>query len=214
VLRKSSGGQVADQGSLRVEDGQMWLIVGLGNPGRQYARTRHNIGFMVLERLAERWALPMSSKKFSARVAQGVFGGHRVALAQPQTFMNCSGDSVQPMAAYLKVPVTQVVVVHDELDLPFGVVRIKASGGHAGHNGLRSIGKRLGESNYPRLRIGIGRPASGGDVTGYVLGAFSKGEKPHLDVVADRACDAIEAILDGGVVDAMNAMNGLDPLAL
>ncbi len=191
----------------------MWVIAGLGNPGSKYATSRHNIGFMVLDRLAERWSVSTRSKKFSSQFGQGQVGDTRALLAKPQTYMNCSGDALQPMAAYHKVPPSRVLVIHDELDLPFGTVRVKLGGGHAGHNGLRSIGARLGGSEYPRIRVGIARPSSGGDVTGYVLGSFSSAERPELDAVIDRSCDAIERVLGEGVVAAMNAINGLQSIA-
>jgi PTH1 family peptidyl-tRNA hydrolase len=187
----------------------MWLIAGLGNPGSNYAKTRHNIGFMVADRLAERWSGRLSTKKFKARLGSLQIKGQAVILAEPQNFMNCSGDSLQPMAAFYKIPAQRVVVIHDELDLAFGDVRIKQGGGHAGHNGLRSVGGRLGTGEYPRIRVGIGRPEHGGDVTGFVLGTFDTGERADLSAVIDRACDALEAILEDGVTLAMNAINGL-----
>ncbi len=187
----------------------MWLIAGLGNPGSKYANTRHNIGFMVVARLAERWSGSLSTKKFNARLGSLQLKGEKVLLAQPQTFMNCSGDSLQPMAAFYKIPPERMVVIHDELDLAFGDVRIKQGGGHAGHNGLRSVGGRFGTGEYPRVRVGIGRPEHGGDVTGFVLGAFNSGERSDLDAVIERSCDAIEAIVSTGAVAAMNQINGL-----
>lgn len=190
----------------------MWFVVGLGNPGSKYDKTRHNIGFMVAERLAERAGFKLDTKKFNARFGSGLIAGQKAAVAKPQTFMNCSGDSVQPMAAFYKLASQRVIVVHDELDLAFGCVRIKQSGGHAGHNGLRSIGARLGGGDYPRVRIGIGRPSHGGDVTGHVLGAFSSGERGDLDEVIERACDAVESLVRDGVVSAMNTVNGLPPV--
>ena len=190
----------------------MWLIAGLGNPGGNYAKTRHNIGFMVADRLAERWSGSLSTKKFKARFGSLQIKGEKVVLAQPQNFMNCSGDSLQPMAAFYKIEPGRVVVIHDELDLAFGHVRIKQGGGHAGHNGLRSVSGRLGTGEYPRIRVGIGRPDHGGDVTGYVLGAFNSGERGDLDAVIERACDALETLLSEGVTSAMNAINGLPPV--
>jgi PTH1 family peptidyl-tRNA hydrolase len=190
----------------------MWLIAGLGNPGAQYAATRHNIGFMVLDRLAQRCAAKLDTKKFNARLTATQLCSQKVLLAKPQTFMNCSGDSLQPMAAFYKLSVERLVVVHDELDLEFGDLRVKVAGGHAGHNGLRSIGKRFGSAEYARVRVGIGRPDHGGDVTSHVLGGFNRSESTDLDAVIERACDALEAILKSGATAAMNTINGLPPV--
>ena len=190
----------------------MWFVVGLGNPGSKYDQTRHNIGFMVVERLAERAGFKLDTKKFNARFGSGSIARQKVVVAKPQTFMNCSGDSVQPMAAFYKLASQRIVIVHDELDLAFGCVRIKQSGGHAGHNGLRSISSRLGGGDYPRVRIGVGRPPHGGDVTGHVLGAFNSAEKASLEAVVERACEAVERVLADGVVAAMNSVNGQSPV--
>ena len=140
----------------------MWLVVGLGNPGAKYAQTRHNIGFMVVDRLAERAGGKLGTKKFSAQFGRESIAGRSVVLSKPQTFMNNSGDSVQPMAAFFNVPSARVLIIHDELDLSFGLVRIKQSGGHAGHNGLRSISSRWGGGDYPRVRMGSGAPRAAG----------------------------------------------------
>ena len=190
----------------------MWFVVGLGNPGSKYDKTRHNIGFMVVERLAERAGFKLDTKKFNARFGSGLIAGQKAVVAKPQTFMNCSGDSVQPMAAFYKLASTRVVVVHDELDLAFGCVRIKQSGGHAGHNGLRSISARLGGGDYPRVRVGIGRPPHGDNVTAHVLGAFNSVERANLDAVIERTCEAVETLLCEGVVAAMNSVNGQSPV--
>ena len=190
----------------------MWLIVGLGNPGSKYEHTRHNIGFLVADRLAERAGSKLSTKKFNAQFGSCVIAGCKSLFGKPQTYMNSSGDSVQPMAAFHKIGSSQVVVIHDELDLPFGSVRIKQSGGHAGHNGLRSISARLGGGDYPRVRVGIGRPTRGDNVTGHVLGAFSSVERSSLDAVIERTCDAVETLLSEGVVAAMNSVNGQPPV--
>ena len=173
----------------------MHLVVGLGNPGRKYERNRHNIGFMVVERHARSHGLPDFKEKFSAVWTKGEIatGGqrHPIALLEPQTFMNLSGDSVQPAAAFLKTEPAQVVVVHDELDIPWKDVRLKVGGGHAGHNGLRSIIGRLGTPEFVRVRVGIGRPPAGfkGDVADYVLQNFDALESAELaDVVDRRLC--------------------------
>jgi PTH1 family peptidyl-tRNA hydrolase len=189
------------------------LVVGLGNPGRKYEKNRHNVGFMVVERLAQAHGLGDRREKFSGFWQKGEIatGGKRVPVAvlEPQTFMNCSGDSVQPCAAFLKVEPAEIIVVHDELDLAWGDVRLKVGGGHAGHNGLRSIIGRLGSPDFVRVRVGIGRPPPGfrGDVADYVLTDFDPMEKAELPDVVDRAVAAVEKVLAGGVAAAMNAVN-------
>lgn len=192
----------------------MILVVGLGNPGDRYRETRHNVGFMVIDLIAERWGRPLWRSKFHAEtVAVDVPGGRgvgdRAVLLKPQTYMNLSGQSVQPAAAFYKVAPSEIVVVHDELDLPFGQVRLKAGGGDAGHNGLRSITQRLGTNGYTRVRVGIGRPppefrGSGAD---YVLQAFSPAEQADLPGVVGCAADAIEMITREGLSAAMNTVN-------
>jgi peptidyl-tRNA hydrolase, PTH1 family len=191
----------------------MYLVVGLGNPGKKYAKNRHNVGFMVVERLASSHGLPDFKEKFSAVWTKGEIsaggGRHAVALLEPQTFMNLSGDSVQPAASFLKVDPAHVIVVHDELDLPWQDVRLKVGGGHAGHNGLRSIIQRLGTPEFVRVRVGVGRPPPGfkGDVADFVLADFDAMERAELPDVVDRATSAIEAVLAQGLAPAMNAIN-------
>lgn len=191
----------------------MHLVVGLGNPGKKYERNRHNVGFMVVERLAEAHGFPAFKEKFAGVWTKGEVGvggtRHPVALLLPHTFMNLSGDSVQPAAAFLKVEPARIIVVHDELDLPWKDVRLKLGGGHAGHNGLRSIIQRLGTPDFVRVRVGIGRPPPGfrGDVADWVLQDFDAAERVDLPDVIDRACGAIEKVLSDGVAAAMNVVN-------
>ena len=191
----------------------MYLVVGLGNPGKKYAKNRHNVGFMVVERLAQSHGLPDFKEKFSAVWTKGEIaaGGtrHPVALLEPQTFMNLSGDSVQPAASFLKTDPAHVIVVHDELDIPWREVRVKVGGGHAGHNGLRSIIQRLGTPEFVRVRVGVGRPPTGfkGDVADFVLADFDSLERPELPDVVDRAAAAVEKILSDGLSVAMNVIN-------
>jgi PTH1 family peptidyl-tRNA hydrolase len=191
----------------------MHLVVGLGNPGKKYAKNRHNVGFMVVERLAQSHGLPDFKEKFSAVWTKGEVaaggGRHAVALLEPQTYMNLSGDSVQPAASFLKVDPSHVIVVHDELDLPWQDVRLKVGGGHAGHNGLRSIIQRLGTPEFVRVRVGGGRPPPGfkGDVADFVLADFDALERAELPDVVDRAAVAIEKILVDGIAPAMNSVN-------
>lgn len=191
----------------------MYLVVGLGNPGKKYEKNRHNVGFMVVERLARSHGLSDLKEKFSGVWTKGelVIGGarHPVALLEPQTYMNLSGDSVQPAAAFLKVAPANVIVVHDELDLPWKDVRLKVGGGHAGHNGLRSIIQRLGTPEFVRVRVGIGRPPPGfkGDVADFVLQDFDAIERAELPDVVERAVAAVEKVVGSGVAAAMNAVN-------
>ena len=183
----------------------MYLVVGLGNPGKKYERNRHNVGFMVAERLRASNGLPDFREKFSALFSKG----DAFALLEPQTYMNLSGDSVQPAAAFLKVPPSNVVVVHDELDLPWKDVRVKVGGGHAGHNGLRSIIGRLGTPEFVRIRVGVGRPppAWKGELADYVLADFDAMERAELPDVVDRAAAAVERVVKDGAAAAMNALN-------
>ena len=192
----------------------MHLVVGLGNPGRKYERNRHNVGFMAVERLARSHGLSDFKEKWSGLFAKGELAldgaRHPVVGLEPQTFMNLSGDSVQPAAAFLKAALPQIVVVHDELDLPWKDVRLKVGGGHAGHNGLRSLIGRLGSPDFVRVRVGVGRPPPGfrGEVADYVLSDFDALESAELGEVLDRACAAIEKVVALGAAKAMNALHG------
>ncbi len=184
------------------------LIVGLGNPGKKYEGTRHNAGFMALDMLASRHQVTVGTKKFKGVLGTGFVGNRPVVLLKPQTFMNVSGASVQPAAAFYSVPPERIIVLHDELDLETGVMKVKSGGGHGGHNGLRDIIAKLGGAkDFARVRLGIGRP-SRGDVTGWVLGGYGKSEIADRDDAFYRACDAVEAIVDRGVGAAQNEYNG------
>lgn len=180
----------------------MYLIVGLGNPGPKYAGHRHNVGFRVVARLAEKAGAPEAKAKFKGLYTRATIAGRDVVLLLPQTFMNLSGESVRPAMDFFQVAPEDVVVVHDELDLPFGEVRIKVGGGLAGHNGLRSIAQHLGTQDFLRLRFGIGRPQSGA-VVPYVLGDFSKDERAVLDDHLDRAVAVLETVIAEGPEHAM-----------
>lgn len=185
----------------------MWLLVGLGNPGPDYAETRHNIGFMVVDELARRWGLARPREKFGAEVSQK----DGVIVMKPQEYMNVSGQATQRVAAFYNIETKDIVVVHDEIDLPFGKIRVKVGGGHGGHNGLRSIAGMLGEG-FVRVRCGIGKPDGGKErVTGHVLGGFSKAERSELPFLIGGAADAVELILDKGTTHAMNQVNADRP---
>ncbi len=187
----------------------MWMIVGLGNPGAKYANNRHNVGFMLVDALARESNAESFKSKFSAEWCKARAKGEDLALLKPQTFMNLSGQSVQPAASFLKVEAANILVVHDELDLPFGEVRLKVGGGHAGHNGLRSIIGCMGTPEFVRLRIGIGRPPAdfGGAVADFVLANFSGEERVILPDVLSRAGSSVLDVLARGVTPAMNSLN-------
>lgn len=187
-----------------------YLIVGLGNPGREYERTRHNAGFMVVERLAGLWKANWSvEKKFSARLAKAEFAGMRLWLCEPQTYMNLSGESVGALLGFRKIALERLVVVVDDADLPLGEVRMRGSGSSGGHHGLDSVEQHLGTRDYIRQRIGIGRrdPAVR-QIAGHVLSQFSGAEQEMLEKVLQRACDQVECWLKFGVAKAMSQFNG------
>ena len=184
----------------------MWLVVGLGNPGRRYASTRHNIGFSVIENLAHRWSIPADGKQLGSLVGAGRVGNDKALLARPQSFMNRSGHPVRSLMGYFKLEAEKVVVVHDDLDLAFGRVQLKRGGGHGGHNGLRDINKHAGK-DYVRVRVGVGRPPEGWDTADYVLGKWTPGEQSEIGHTIDCASDAVEAVIQGGLEAAMNRFN-------
>src|SRR6185369_431871 len=180
----------------------MWLVVGLGNPGRQYAGNRHNIGFDVVAELASRAGAPPMREKFGAEIGEAKIRGERVLLCKPMEFMNVSGQAVARVAKFWKVPIERMVVVHDDLDLPFGRMKLGAGGGHGGHNGLRSLLSDLGTPDFARVRVGIGRPPGGGDAAGWVLADFSKVKQRELPFLVSDAADAVQDILGGGLTAA------------
>ena len=184
-----------------------WLLVGLGNPGPEYAGTRHNVGFGVVDELAARWDISLGRRRFRGRFGSGLVAGREVVMIEPMTFMNLSGRAVGPARAFFSIPLEQLVVVHDDIDLSRGRLRVKSGGGTGGHRGLRSISQCLGSSGYLRLRLGVGRPGGDGDVTGYVLGRFSKEEQVLQREMVERGADAVEEILCNGPRSAMNRFN-------
>ncbi|MET8044270.1 aminoacyl-tRNA hydrolase [Micromonospora sp. NPDC005215] len=188
-----------------------WLVVGLGNPGREYAGNRHNVGFMVADLLAGRLSTRFGRhKRAVAEVAEARlgFGGPKLVLAKPLTYMNLSGGPVASLAQFYKVPTTQVIAVHDELDIDFGQVRIKFGGGEGGHNGLRSMSKSLGTKDYARVRFGVGRPPGRQDPADYVLSDFGAAERKELDFLVDRAADVVESVVVKGVEPTQNLYHG------
>ena len=185
----------------------MRLLVGLGNPGREYDDTRHNVGFLVVDKVAEKMGTAVDDKKFRARVGRGRVGDAATLLMKPQTYMNLSGESVGPALGFYKLTTEDVVVVHDELDLPLGRLKLKRGGGHGGHNGLRSLIKHLPDDRFIRIRIGIGRPPPQWDPADYVLSKFRSQEWTAVDQAVATAADAVEAIFRDGVSKAMATFN-------
>lgn len=192
---------------VRVPPGRV-LVVGLGNPGDKYHRTRHNIGWEVLDRLAERCGIVLNDKRFKAVLGAGRFMDRDVVLLKPQTFMNLSGESVGPAAGFWKLTPASVIVLHDEIEIPPGQVRLKAGGGHAGHNGLRSLDQHLPDKDYVRVRLGVGRPLVG-EVSSWVLGRFASDEAATVDRLCETGIDAVSRIIRDGLVDAQNVIHAL-----
>jgi peptidyl-tRNA hydrolase, PTH1 family len=186
------------------------LIVGLGNPGAKYVRTRHNVGFQLVEKLADRWhAAWTTEKKFQASVARAERSGRRMILVQPQTFMNASGEAVGALSAYYRLPLAQLLVAVDDADLPLGEIRLRQRGSSGGHHGLESIEKHLATQDFARLRIGIGRTTDGKrEITDYVLTPFSAVETGLVDKVLNAAAGQVECWLDAGIGKAMSQFNG------
>lgn len=193
-----------------------WLVAGLGNPGKKYARNRHNVGFMVLDLLAGRHSMPDWREKFGGEVTSGRLGSDKALLLKPMEYMNHSGFAVTRAARFHQIDPERIVVVHDEIDLPFGRIRVKAGGGHGGHNGLRSIVDQLGSRDFLRIRLGVGKPErtdgrpGDGRVSNHVLSDFAAGQQAELDDLLRNAADATETILDAGIREAMNKFNGLN----
>ncbi len=186
-----------------------FLIVGLGNPGKEYARNRHNVGFMLLDKLADDFQITFSRQKSNAAFAECLLDDKKVYLAKPQTFMNDSGRSVEPLVRFFRIPESQLLVVYDELDLPTGNIRIRAAGGSGGHRGMRSIIRELGAQEFPRVRIGIGRPPGKMDPADYVLQDFSGDESIELPLVLKHAAECVRIFIQEGIQAAMNAGNAL-----
>ncbi len=196
----------------------VWLVAGLGNPGAKYAKNRHNVGFHVVDELGERRGAGGFKNKLGADVASCVLAGHSVLLVKPTEFMNRSGYALSRHAQYRDVAAEHIVVVHDEIDLEFGRLKIKSGGGHGGHNGLRSIVSQLGSREFHRVRVGVGKPPGGSDygdrrVSNHVLSDFPKHLETDLRDVVNAAADAVELILRDGPAAAMNAYNGRDVIA-
>ncbi len=186
-----------------------WLVAGLGNPGEKYARTRHNMGFLTLDLLAEREHIKIDRIKFKAVTAQAVLAGHRCLLMKPQTYMNLSGEAVREAARFYKLPADRVLVIYDDVSLPVGKLRVRPSGSAGGHNGIKNIIAHRGTDRFPRVKIGTGAPAEGGDMIDWVTGEPSQADKKVLLEMFSKAIDAAECIIenDGDCQKAMNRFN-------
>jgi PTH1 family peptidyl-tRNA hydrolase len=185
----------------------MWLVAGLGNPGRQYAGNRHNAGFMIVEELMRRCGAGSARLRMGAELAETTLGRTKVILCRPMEFMNASGFAISRVAAFWKIPPAQTVVVHDDMDLEFGRLKLADGGGTGGHNGLRSIVAELGSEGFPRVRVGIGRPPPAWEGADFVLADFSQEERRALPNLLKEAASATQAIIEDGLVPAMNRYN-------
>jgi PTH1 family peptidyl-tRNA hydrolase len=185
----------------------MFLVVGLGNPGRQYQGNRHNVGFRVVDQLAARAGASSPREKYGAELLEIALGGQKVLLCKPMEFMNVSGQAVRQVAGFHKIPAARTIVVHDELDVPFGRLKLGAGGGAGGHNGIRSIIAELGSPDFARVRFGVDRPPPNWQGADYVLANFTGSEQKELPALLDLACDAVEDIVSRGLMAAMNKFN-------
>ena len=205
---KSQKGESAGKSKMKDESIKSpYLIVGLGNPGRQFQKDRHNIGFMVINRLAERMDLEFDRVQNKAIITAGHLSGHRVLLAKPQTFMNKSGDCISSLKRSAHIPLDHLLIIFDDLDLPLGTIRMRPKGGSGGHRGMNSIIERFGIEDFPRMRLGIGRPPDQMEPADFVLQAFSKSELPLVEMVLDRAGDCIQTYICEGIETAMTRYN-------
>ena len=202
---KSAAAAAGTEGNLT--EAQTYLVAGLGNPGKEYRNTRHNIGFMVIDRLAERLDLSFTRTQSKALITDGRYQGQRLYLAKPQTFMNASGQAVAALQKFYKIESENLLVVYDDVDLPFDTIRMKPSGGSAGHKGMNSIIQQLGTQDFPRLRLGVGRSFGSRQAADYVLKPFSKEESEFLDRYLQRAGDAILTYITEGIQQAMTEYN-------
>ncbi|MDP2311337.1 MAG: aminoacyl-tRNA hydrolase [Pseudomonadota bacterium] len=184
----------------------MHLVVGLGNPGARYAKTRHNVGFLAVERAASRARAAVDKKLYGALVGDGILAGTKVMFAMPQQFMNLSGQPVASILGFYKIPASDLIVVHDDMDLPFGRLRVRVGGGHGGHNGIRDIHRLVG-TEFVRVRVGVGRPPEKMDPADWVLAPWSAAESAALDPLLDSAVDAVESVVRVGVTQTMNTFN-------
>lgn len=205
MLRRWLSGE--KQQNMQNESGP-FLVIGLGNPGREYRDTRHNIGFMVIDQLCKLLGVSMTRVQSRALIATGILEGQKIVLAKPQTFMNLSGQAVGGLVRFYKTPVDRLIVAHDDLDLPLGTIRLRPGGGSAGQKGMGSIIQQLGTQEFSRLRLGIGRPPGQMDPAAYVLQRFTSAEQEVLNLVLDRGVSAVRTFVRDGLNVAMNQYNG------
>ena len=185
----------------------LFVITGLGNPGQQYAQTKHNVGFWTIDRLAEKYNISVTKFKHKALVGDGVIAGRRVLLVKPQTYMNLSGECVREIVNFYKIPQEQFVVIYDDTSLPVGQLRLREKGSHGGHNGIRNIIQQMGTDVFNRIKVGIGQKPNGWDLADYVLAKFNEDDMALMEAGVDHAVQAIEILLSRGMADAMNRMN-------
>lgn len=188
----------------------MILVAGLGNPGKEYSLSRHNVGFIVIDEIAKRLGISLKKKGFRSLFAEALLEEKKIILLKPQTYMNLSGDAVSDAVEFFKISLKDIIVVHDEIDLPLGSMKIKTGGGSAGHKGVRSIVNCLGDSGFVRVRVGVGKPLQKSEVIGHVLSGFGKEEKRIMEDMVVRAADAVLEIILRGLESAMNKFNRKD----
>ena len=189
--------------------GGIYLVVGLGNPGREYRNTRHNMGFLALDHLAAHWSITTLKVQGKAIISTGQYAGNKVILAKPQTYMNLSGQAVSALMNFYKVPLEHLLVIHDDVDIPFGTIRIRPGGGFGGQKGVGSIIEKLGTQEFARMRLGVGRPPGQMDKANYVLQSFSKEDEEFLQSVFAKSDEAVETFITEGLNTAMNRFNGV-----
>ncbi|MFJ5966131.1 aminoacyl-tRNA hydrolase [Bacillus sp. NPDC093026] len=185
----------------------MITFIGLGNPGREYEKTRHNVGFMTIDELSKKWNIPLNQSKFNGQYGTGIVSGQKVLLVKPLTYMNLSGECVRPLLDYYDIPLEDVKVIYDDLDLPTGRIRLRTKGSAGGHNGIKSLIQHLGSPEFDRIRIGIGRPQNGMKVVDYVLGRFSEEEQPVIVSAIQASVEACEVALTKPFLEVMNDFN-------
>ncbi len=202
-----SRGKTKTTGSEEREETSVKLIIGLGNPGSKYEKTRHNVGFRVIDELSDRLNIPLDKQKFNGIFGSGMIGSEKVFLLKPLTYMNLSGESVRPLMDYYNIEVEEIAVIYDDLDLPAGKIRLRAKGSGGGHNGMKSIIQHLGTQEFNRIRIGIDRPKNGMPIVNYVLGTFTEEEAPLVDEAVRRSAEACESWLSQPFTEVMNTFN-------
>ena len=187
--------------------GVQWLLVCLGNPGKEYANTRHNIGFLAADALEKRTGVKFNKLKYRALTGEVTLGGQRVLVVKPQTYMNLSGEAVKLAGGFYKIPPERILVLYDDVSLPLGKLRIRASGSAGGHNGIKNIIAHLGTDAFPRIKVGVGAPQREDGLVDWVIGSFTASERKVVDAAIDKALDAAECVIEKGVSEAQNRFN-------